>query len=192
MIQTGWHRLWRAADSPEPGEADLKTLVIGFGNPFRRDDGVGAVVANALLERLGREPLPLLDDGFDRLGREIDILTIHQLVPELSETMADYDLVILVDAHVGSCEEPMMEQHIEPSLRAPLVTHQAKPSSLLALSHRLHGRAPETLLLSLRGHDFQFGEGLSAQTAALVPRAVNRILEMAQVTTAESDPGRRC
>lgn len=169
-----------------------RTLVIGFGNPFRRDDGVGAAVANALLERLGREPLPPLDDGFDRLGHDVDIIRMQQLVPELSETLADYDLVILVDAHIGSCQEPVMEQQIEPSLRAPLVMHQAKPSSVLALSAQMHGRAPETLLLSLRGHDFQFGEGLSAQTAALVPRAVHRIMDMVQVTTAESGLGRRC
>lgn len=161
-----------------------RTLVAGFGNPFRRDDGVGAAVANALVARLGREPLTPLDDGFDRLGYEIDIIQIHQLVPELSEVVAGYDLLILVDAHIGSIEELVIEQRIEPSLRAPLVAHQAQPSSVLALSQQMHGRAPETLLLSLRGHDFEFGEGLSAETAALVPGAVNRIMEIIQTPAA--------
>ena len=31
-------------------------------------------------------------------------------------------------------------------------------------------------MLSLRGHDFDFGEGLSPETAALVPLAVERVL----------------
>ncbi len=161
-----------------------RTLVVGFGNPYRRDDGIGAAVANALLARLGRAPLTPLDDGLEHLGHDVDIIQIHQLVPELSEIVAGYDLLILVDAHVGSLEEAVLEQRIEPSLRAPLVTHQAQPSSVLALSQQIHGRAPETLLLSLRGHDFEFGEGLSAETAALVPWAVNRIMELIQTTPA--------
>jgi hydrogenase maturation protease len=169
----------------EPGGAEVRrTLVVGFGNPFRRDDGVGSAVGNVLLERLGRPPLLPLEDGFDRLGHEVDIIQVHQLVPELSETVAGYDLLILVDAHVGAIEEPVMEQRIDPSLRVPLIAHQTHPSSLLALSQQMYGRAPEAVLLSLRGHDFGFGEGLSVQTAALVPAALSRIMEMIQAIPA--------
>jgi Ni,Fe-hydrogenase maturation factor len=106
------------------------------------------------------------------------------LVPELSETVAGYDLLVLVDAHLSAIEELVMEQRVDPSLQVPLVAHQTQPSSLLALSQQMHGRAPEAVLLSLRGHDFEFGEGLSAQTAALVPRALSRIMEMIQATPA--------
>jgi hydrogenase maturation protease len=157
-----------------------RTLVVGFGNPFRRDDGVGAAVANALLVRLGREPLGPLDDGFDGLGQQVDVIQVHQLVPELSETVAGYDLLILVDAHLGAIKEPVVEQSIAPFFRAPLVAHQTQPSSVLALSQQMHGTTPEGVLMSLRGHDFGFGEGLSPQTAALVPGVVGRIVEMIQ------------
>jgi len=49
---------------------------------------------------------------------------------------------------------------------------------VLALAHQMYGRAPKTVLLSIRGHDFDFGEGLSPETAALVEPAVVRILAL--------------
>lgn len=171
-----------------PGESDLRrTLIAAFGNPFRRDDGAGAAVANAALIQIGREPLSPLDDGLGSLGQQIDVIQLHQLVPELAETVADYDLLILIDAHVGLIEESIVEQRILPSFQPHLIAHQTRPSSVLALSHMMVGRAPEGVLLSLRGHDFGFGEGLSPKTAALVPQAVSRILQMIQKTTAEAE-----
>lgn len=155
-----------------------KTLVAGFGNAYRRDDGVAWAVVNALREELGRPPLGLLDDGFDDLGHPVDTIVLHQLVPELAETVASYELVVFVDAHVRDLPDPLREEWLEPVYRVPFVSHQTHPRTVLDLAQRMYGEAPRAVLLSLRGHDFDFGEGLSPQTAALVPRAVGRILEL--------------
>jgi hydrogenase maturation protease len=155
------------------------TLVAGFGNLYRRDDGAARVVVNALRERLGRPPLDPMDDGFGDLGHPIDTVVLHQLVPELSEELKDYELVIFVDAHVDTIPEPLHEERLEVTYRTPFVYHQTHPSTVLALTRQIHGRAPEAILLSLLGHDFDFGEGLSEATAALVEPAVDRILELA-------------
>jgi hydrogenase maturation protease len=156
-----------------------RTLVCGFGNPYRRDDGVGRAVVNALCERLGRLPLDALDDGLDDLGHAVDTAVLHQLTPELAETLADYDLVIFVDAHMGNVPEDIREERLEAAHRTPFVYHQTHPATVLALAQQMHGQAPAGILLSLRGHDFDFGEGLSPETAALVPRAVERIIALA-------------
>jgi hydrogenase maturation protease len=154
-----------------------RALVVGFGNLYRRDDGVARFVANALLERLGREPLDALDDGFEALGHPVDVVVLHQLVPELAETAKDYDLIIFVDAHVGTTmPEPLHEERLEISYRTPFVYHQTHPSTVLALTQQMYDVAPEAVLLSILGHDFDFGEGLSPETAALVEPAVERIL----------------
>jgi len=154
-----------------------RTLVAGFGNLYRRDDGVARFIANALLERLGREPLDALDDGFEDLGHPVDVVVLHQLVPELAETVKDYAEVIFVDAHVNTNDtEPIHEEHLGVSYRTPFVYHQTHPSTILALAQQMYGEAPEAVLLSIRGHDFDFGEGLSPETAALVEPAVERIL----------------
>ena len=159
------------------------TLVCGFGNLYRRDDGAGRAVVNALRKRMGRVPLSTMDDGFDDLTRSVDTVVLHQLVPEIADTVADYDLVIFVDAHVPDLPDPLHEEPITPADRAPsFVSHQTPPGVLLDLAQRMYGHTPHAVMLSLRGYDFDFGEGLSPQTAALVPVAVERIMSLAQET----------
>jgi hydrogenase maturation protease len=156
-----------------------RILVVGVGNTYRRDDGVAMAVVDALRVGLGRAPLGPLDDGFDDLGHRIDMVILHQMVPELAEMLGDYDLVVFVDAHVPDLPDPLYQQQIEVAYHAPFVYHQTHPATVLELARRLHGRAPQGVLLSVRGHDFDFGEGLSPATAQLVPHAVDRILALA-------------
>lgn len=155
------------------------TLIIGFGNVYRRDDGVGYATLNAVRERLGRPPLEVDDDGFDDLGHEVDTILLHQLVPELAENVAPYDRVIFVDAHVGHVPDLIYEEELDVCYRSATVTHTLHPCSVLALCEQLHGHAPQGILLSIRGYDYEFGEGLSDETAALVPQAADRILALA-------------
>lgn len=155
-----------------------RTLIAGFGNVFRRDDGVGPVVVNAVRARLGRAPLDSLDDGFETLGETVDTVVLHQLVPELAETVKDYALLIFVDAHVGNLPEAIREERLAATYTQPFVSHQFHPSTVLALAQQLYGHAPRAVLLSIRGYDFDFGEGLSPETAALVAPAVERILAL--------------
>ncbi|MCX7682509.1 MAG: hydrogenase maturation protease [Anaerolineae bacterium] len=160
-----------------------RILVCGFGNVYRRDDGAGYAVINALRERLGRPPLDLLDDGFTDLGHTLDTIVLHQLMPELAETLADYDLVVFIDAHMGNVAEEVREERLEAAHRTPFVHHQMHPATLLALAQQMYGRAPVGILLSVRGYDFDFGTGLSPETAALVPWAVERIMRLAEELT---------
>lgn len=159
-------------------ENNKRTLIAGFGNVFRRDDGVGPVVVNALRTWLGRAPLDPMDDGFEDLGNAVDTVVLHQLVPELAETVKDYALLIFVDAHVGNLPEEIREEQLNAAFTAPFVSHQFHPSTVLALAQEMYGRAPHAVLLSIRGHDFDFGEGLSPETAALVPEALARIARL--------------
>jgi hydrogenase maturation protease len=143
----------------------LRALVIGYGNPSRRDDGVGLAVVNGLRERLGRPPLLEGEDGYDQLGSPVDTLFLQQLMPELAETLAGYDRVWFVDAHVGDIPDPVRRVHLNPGFDPASVSHHLKPESLLALAAQLYGRAPEGELYSIRGYDFNFGDELSAETA---------------------------
>jgi len=145
-----------------------KTLVIGFGNIYRRDDGVGFVVVNALREKLGRPPLDAEDDGYDDLGHEIDTLLLHQLVPDLAEVVA-----------AGIIPDLIHEEEVIASYQSAIVPHQLHPGTVLTLAHELYDSQPRGVLLSIRGYDFDFGEELSAQTAELVPAAVARVLALA-------------
>jgi hydrogenase maturation protease len=147
-------------------ERSVRLLVIGYGNPSRRDDGVGLVVVNSLRERLGRPPLVEGEDGCNGLGGAVDTLFLQQLMPELAETLAEYDRVWFVDAHVGVIPDPVRRVPLHPSYEPASVSHHLKPEALLALAGQLYGRAPKGELFSIRGFVFDFGEGLSGETAA--------------------------
>ncbi len=162
-----------------------RTLVVGYGNPYRRDDGVGRAVVNALRRELGQPILAPLEDGLEELGREVDSIIVHQLVPELAQLLGAYALVIFVDAHVGDVAEPLSETPIAVRPQPTSVSHHMHPGTLLDLAARLHGGAPRAVLLSLQGRDFDFGETLSAETAGLVPLAVARIRALIDATAGQ-------
>jgi len=125
-----------------------RNLVIGFGNLYRRDDGVGFVVLNAVRD------------------------------PELAELIAGYDRVVFLDAHVGLIPDPIREERIEARYRPGTVFHQLLPSTLLSVAQETYGHCPEGILLSIKGNDFDFGEELSPETAVLVPQATIRVMAL--------------
>ena len=49
-----------------------RTLVVGYGNIDRADDGVAYSVVNALRERLGQKALSEDDSGLEELGAQLN------------------------------------------------------------------------------------------------------------------------
>jgi len=178
--ERGSREAWEIAPPPLHSSTSAplpRTLVIGYGNPSRRDDGVGLAVVNGLRERLGRPPLAEGDDGFDDLGQPLDTLALQQLTPELAETVAAYDRLILVDAHVGAYPELIQRVQLRPQVEPSLVSHHLKPNHLLALAEQLFGQAPVAELISIRGFDFDFGTELSPATAEGVRQVVDLLFQ---------------
>jgi hydrogenase maturation protease len=143
----------------------MRTLVIGYGNPSRQDDGVGLAVVNGLRERLGLPPLNEGDDGYEDLGRDLDTLFLQQLSPELAELLPGYDHVCFVDAHLGIYPELIHRVTLQPQAAPAIVSHHLKPGTLLAFAAEAYGRAPTAELISIHGFAFDFGPELSPPTA---------------------------
>lgn len=155
-----------------------RTLIIGYGNPFRRDDGVAYHILNAVRGRLGLRALARDEDGEDELGRQVDTLMLHQLLPELAPLLADYARVIFVDAHAGGIPEDVRVIPVAQEYGFQAVTHHMSPGMMLALAEQARGKAPEGFLVSVRGEDFDFGEELSAACQAFARLAVERIMAL--------------
>jgi len=144
---------------------DAPALVIAWGNPGRRDDGAAWVVADRL-----RQALPP--------GAPVEILVVCQLGPELAEPLSRARRVVFVDASVEAEGPGVTVRPVAPEAApAPGLTHSLPPDRLLALAAALYGRAPEAHLVTVRAHDLDFGDTLSAATAALVGPATARVLE---------------
>ncbi|HTX89730.1 MAG TPA: hydrogenase maturation protease [Anaerolineales bacterium] len=153
-----------------------KILLIGYGNPDRQDDGVAWHVLHELAIRLN---LPVPDSYEDEfpLNDRLDFAFYLQLTPEMAEDLANYERVCFVDAHTGSVAREVNFQPIQGEFQHSPFTHHLTPQSLLSMCKTLYKKMPEAALLSVRGYQFEFERMLSAETAALVPRAVDVILE---------------
>ena len=142
----------------------MKTLVIGYGNLLRSDDGVGAYVADAV------DSLKLPDT---------DVCTYHQLHVDLIEKWKFYDRIILVDA---SEKGPSLEIKDMGSdcKTAETASHHANPQALLNLLNALYATRPEVKLCSIRGKNFDFGNELSDPVKENAAEAVVRIKSLIQ------------
>jgi len=156
----------------------LRSLVIGYGNPERCDDGVGFYVVNRLRRQLGHKLLGWNDNGISELGGRNDFVFIRQLVPELIETVADYHRVIFVDAHMPAVGPPLVCRQIDPLQSEPLLSHHMQPAQLLGILKAIYDREPVSHLLTIQGCSFEFSRGLSAGTAELVSPAAAMIIEL--------------
>jgi hydrogenase maturation protease len=157
-----------------------RTLVVGFGNLDRADDGVAFHVVNALRRRLGQPPLPDDVTGLDDLGERVDSVFLVQLTPELVEIMKDYECVCFVDAHVFASGEELRCVSVRPEDASLSFTHHMTPAMLLALLQTLYRHPVTSQLVSIRGHDFDFHRRLSPRTQAQVEPAVASILLLAE------------
>ena len=127
----------------------MKTLVIGYGNTLRGDDGVGPMVA----QQVESWELP-----------EVRSLIAHQLVPEMAEELAQADVVCFVDAFVQGSETERSQCRIERLFPHPTdspLDHAWSPSVLLKLSKTLYGAEPVAYQLLISAVQFDYGETLS-------------------------------
>lgn len=155
-----------------------RTLVIGFGNLDRADDGVAFHIINAVRHELSLDALTENETGLDELGRPVDTAFIGQLTPEMIDVLEGYDRVVFVDAHVDPALDDLYCATVSPDEAGLTFTHHMSPATLLAFFDALHGSHPEGNLVSARGHDFDFHRDLSPATAALVKPAVQEILTL--------------
>ena len=154
-----------------------RTLIIGYGNIDRADDGVAYEVINALRRRRGQEMLDEENTGLEALGAEVDSIFLSQLTPELMELLCGYDRVVFVDAHVYEGIDDLHCATVSPEYAPASLTHHLTPGMLLAMIKAVYRREPVGHLVSIRGYDFGFHRNLSAGTRALVGQAVDYLLQ---------------
>jgi hydrogenase maturation protease len=132
-----------------------RILVVAYGNPLRSDDGLAWHVA----EELSRLDLP---EG-------VEIVTRHQLTPELAQAVSEASYVLFLDAARPGVPGEIVSTQIRPQKQSSVFTHEFSPASILGAAKELYGHCPEALALSLVGECFDHGEGLSAKVKESLP-----------------------
>ena len=149
------------------------TLILGWGNPGRGDDGLGPAFVAAVASM--KPPAVALDADY-------------QLSVEDAAEVARFDRVVFVDA-ARRGEAPFAWRRLRPSAsRASFSTHSVAPEAVLALSRDLFRAEPEAWLLAIRGYDFdRFCEELSPRASANLSLAVAGIAASWATTGAEGE-----
>lgn len=152
------------------------TLIIGYGNPDREDDGVAWHILQKLANHLNRPAPGPENDGLGDLGQSPDLVFVLQLMPEIAEVLAGYDHVCFVDAHTGAYDEDIRLEQVQAEFQPSPFTHHLTPQTCLTLAGALYGHTPQGLVVSVRGYQFGFKNSLSPATAALAEEAFQRIV----------------
>lgn len=138
----------------------VKTLVIGYGNDLRGDDGIGTQIAQIVASW----HLP-----------QVRSLPLHQLSPELAADLAEVDLAIFVDAYQASDTDTVKLCPLEPLETTKLQSHFSDPIAILSLTLAIYDKCPQAWWLVIPGVNFGLGDGLSSLARRGVERALVQI-----------------
>ncbi|NJR62242.1 MAG: hydrogenase maturation protease [Cyanobacteria bacterium CRU_2_1] len=145
-------------------------LVIGYGNLLRSDDGIGQQIAQSV----AAWGMP-----------NVQTIAIHQLTPELAETLETFDIVIFVDAYPISDYQDIQIKLINSSQFNPIMGHTGDPRSLLALAQALYNRVPQTWWVIVPGVNFEVGDRLSSIAEHHIEIALQKIDHLIQTVRTE-------
>ena len=140
-----------------------KSLIVGYGNSLRSDDGIGVRVA----EIINDWQLP-----------EVRSLAQPQLTPELAADLAKVGLVIFVDACQAVDRESIEIYALNPVDRSEVDSHHSDPLAILSLTKLVYGKCPQAWWIVVPGINFQLGESLSPVAQAGVTQALTEIREL--------------
>lgn len=136
-------------------------LIIGYGNPLRGDDGLGWHAARLLADVAA--------------ARDAEVVTCHQLTPELAQPISEAATVIFVDAAREGPPGLLDWRRVEGLAGPASYTHHISPESLLGLARELYGRSPRAFVVSVAAGSFECGEELSSVVRAALPALVKRV-----------------
>lgn len=148
-------------------------LIIGYGNPGRRDDGLGPALAEAMEQR----SLP---------GVSVD--SDYQLTVEHAEMASRYRVVVFADATTAE-DGPFCWSRLMPAESAVRFTsHHLSPGDVLALTRDLFSAEPESYLLAMGGCDFgRFEAGLSPAAQRALDEATAFLVTFCSQYIAQED-----
>lgn len=142
-------------------------VVIGVGNPYRRDDGVGP----AVIERLRRADLP----GTTLAESDGDAGTLIELW-ERRRLAIVVDAVHTHHAHPGRIHRHVMACRPGTSARSAS-SHTMDMGDAVALARELDRLPDRMVMLGVEVADIGYGPGLTPAVATAVDQVIEQVVE---------------
>jgi len=146
-----------------------RCLIIGYGNPLRGDDRLGWRVNELLAElpEIARNP-------------SVELITCHQLTPELADPISQAELVIFIDAASEGAPGTVKSELLAAGKAQPdALGHHFTPGRTLAYARAIFGGNPRAVVVSVAAASFELGERLSPEVEQALPEVVARVRELA-------------
>ena len=131
----------------------MQTLIYGYGNPGRMDDGLGARFIELIDEWIAKE-------GIENIKTDCN----YQLNIEDAAIVAEYDRVIFVDASVAEDVVNYKLESIAPNdATIEFTMHAVSTAFVIDLCSKIYNKVPEAYNLHIKAYDFDFIEALSPE-----------------------------
>lgn len=130
-------------------QKQLKILIYGYGNPGRQDDGLGNLFVDEAQKWANTRGL-----------ENITFDSNYQLNIEDAANIAEQDIVIFVDASVEEIDDFLLTE-ITPEAKVEFSMHSVSPAFVVHLCNDIYDRIPKSLLLHLKGYEWEFKEGIT-------------------------------
>ena len=140
-------------------------LIIGYGSALRGDDAIGLHAARELENQFHRDS-------------DVEVVSCHQLTPELADDISRSELVIFLDASCSGKPGTLQCKPISLHTCPGAFTHQLDPASLVAAAEQLYGEAPKAISITLTGWSFEMGSKLSRGAQLQLPELIQRTREV--------------
>lgn len=142
-------------------------VVVGVGNPWRGDDGVGWQVAEAVGQ--------LVDD-------RVEVSACDGEPSRLIDLWSQRDLAIVVDATHGAGEPGTMhvwDGDVPTRSRRPVASHALGIDHAIALGEAMGHLPSRLIVIGIEAGDTTHGTDLSPAVAAAVRPAVDTVVRLA-------------
>lgn len=137
-----------------------KTLIYGYGNPGRMDDGIGKRFVDLIDNWIAEEKI---ENIFTDCNYQLNI--------EDASIISEYDAVVFVDASIVEDVENFRLEKVEPNdATIEFTMHAVSTAFVVDLCRKMYNKIPEAWVLHVRAYEFDFKEEMT-------PKAVENMLD---------------
>ena len=136
-----------------------KTLIYGYGNPGRMDDGIGKRFVDLIDNWIAEEKV---ENIFTDCNYQLNI--------EDASIISEYDAVVFVDASIVEDVENFRLEKVEPNdATMEFTMHAVSTAFVVDLCRKMYNKVPAAWVLHVRAYEFEFSEEMT-------PKAVENML----------------
>ena len=148
-------------------EKNRDVLLVGIGNEFRKDDGVGCYVVGKIMSR-----------GGGRLAAKI----LAREGTDLIECWRGYGTVYVVDAAMSGSEPGTVHRFEIPGQEIPksvfrTSTHAFSLADVIHLAQTLDALPPKVIVYGIEAGSFEHGSGLTEKVKSGADKLAEELIE---------------